>query len=86
MTATFCHIVAALARVQPATEANVRRWVDREPGAEVATSNDGTLVLVLEGPDDAAVVDIMERLRKEPGVLDVQFVYHQIVEAAETPA
>lgn len=87
MTATSCHVVGALARVRPDAEAAVRRWLDREPGAELATSNaDGTLVLVMEGPDDAAVVDIMERLRNEPGVLDVQFVYHQIVEVAETPA
>ncbi|MCC5874552.1 MAG: chaperone NapD [Gammaproteobacteria bacterium] len=87
MTAPSCHVVGAIARVQPASAADVRRWVEREPGAEVATSNEeGTLVLVLEGPDDAAVVDIMERLRNEPGVLDVQFVYHQIVEGAEAPA
>lgn len=87
VTAKACHVVGALARVQPAAEPAVRRWLDRQPGAEIATADgQGTLVLVLEGPDDASLVDLMERLRSEPGVLDLQFVYHRAVEAAEDPA
>lgn len=84
MTATICHVVGALTRVQPAAEAALRQWVAQQAGAEIVTSDaQGTLVLVLEGPDDAAVVDIMEAMREQPGVLDVQFVYHRAVDAPE---
>jgi len=80
------HISSLVVQVRPERVAAVAQALRGLAGLEVyAADPRGKLVLVLETAHERAILDTLERIQREPGVLSANLVYHHM-ESAESLA
>lgn len=81
--ADLVHISSLLIQVRPARLASVSAVLEIWPGLEVhAADLSGRLVVTLESVGERAIVEFLDRIHAEPGVLSANLVYHHIESAA----
>lgn len=78
------HIASLVAHVRPAQLAATRRWLLAQPSTNNAIQIEihaedaqGKLVLVTESEEEKAIVNFLDELRAQPGVLNAALVYHE---------
>lgn len=73
------HISSLVVHCRPPELDGLARAVAELPGAELACSDPaGRAVVVLETPDERAIVAATDRLNRLPGVLSANLVFHRI--------
>lgn len=78
------HISSLVAQVRPQQLESVRARCAAMACVEVHAADErGVLVLVLETRGRREVVEIIDRLRADPSVLNVNMVYHHVESAEE---
>jgi nitrate reductase NapD len=86
-TAGQLHIASLVAYIRPVHFFAVRAWLlqPRENiHAEVHAENDqGKMVIVTESSAEKSIVDFLEDLRNQPGVLNAALVYHEYLSAQD---
>jgi nitrate reductase NapD len=75
------HIASVIVRTRPEHALEIARRLDAPPATEVHAVEDGKIIVVLEADSEHALSDRMDELRREPGVLFVNLVYHQLEQA-----
>jgi nitrate reductase NapD len=75
------HIASCVVYARPEAAERIASSIRDARLAEVhAADHRGRIVIVLEGPGDASIVDAMEAIRLLPGVLAVHLVYQHCEE------
>lgn len=78
------HIASFIVHCWPdyldAVKAEIEKTEGLETGAE---SPDGKLVVLAEGPHQRHLLETVELLESQPGVLECILVYHELMSAAE---
>lgn len=78
------HISSLVVQLQPGQIEPVSQFCRAQPGVDIpAVDPQGKMVLVLETPGQQEIVDFIDRLQNEKGVLSVSMVYHQVESADE---
>ena len=73
------HIVSCVAYVQPELEAAITRAIVDTGLAEVPrTDRCGRLVVLIEAPTSAGVLDVMDAIRALEGVLAIHLAYQHV--------
>jgi nitrate reductase NapD len=76
--ATHLHIVSFIAHLRPEKMAELKDWISRSGKLEIHAENaQGKLVLVTESNDEQAIVQLLDELRAQAGVLNAALVYHE---------
>jgi nitrate reductase NapD len=70
------HIASFIVQALPDSLAGVAAIVRSLPAAEIAASEGGKLIVLIEAPTSRGVMDVVDALRALPGVLAVNLVYH----------
>lgn len=70
------HLASLVVRCRPADAHALVAHLDALSGTEVAAHADGRLVVVIEGADEAALVERLEAVRALDGVLAANLVFH----------
>lgn len=83
---TQLHIASLIAHVRQEQLALVREWLLQQPqqgiGIEIhAESPLGKLVIVTESSEEKAIVNLLDELREQKGVLNAALVYHEYLSA-----
>lgn len=85
--ATHLHIASLIAHVRPEKMASLKQWIASAGQLEIhAESEQGKLVLVTESNAEQAIVQILDELRAQPGVLNAALVYHEQIALDELAA
>lgn len=78
------HIASLVAHVRPEQLAATRSWLLAQPSTGKAIQIEihaedvqGKLVLVTESEEEKAIVNFLDELRAQPGVLNAALVYHE---------
>lgn len=87
------HIASYIVHVRPEEKAALLEFIRSnralecragdEDGAEGSENAEGKLVLVAEAPDQGRILDDMDALEQQPGVLACTLVYHEVMTRAE---
>lgn len=78
------HISSLVVQLQPERIADIGRHCQAHSGVEVhATDPRGKMVLVLETPGQQEIVEFIDWLQQQKGVLSVSLVYHHVESADE---
>lgn len=78
------HIASFIVHCWPDHLAAVKAQVERTEGLETgAESPEGKLVVIAEGPHQRQLLETVELLESQPGVLECILVYHELMSAAE---
>lgn len=87
------HIASYIVQVRPEKKAALLEYILSNPaleclagGAEDTQEMEGTegkLVLVAEAPDQGRILDDMDALEQQPGVLACTLVYHEVMTRTE---
>ncbi|MDR5899317.1 chaperone NapD [Halomonas vilamensis] len=78
------HIVSFIVHVKPDALAATVQWLAEQPNCDIRGEDEaGKLVVVAENNDEKALLQLMETVRDQPGVLDAALVYHEVL-AADT--
>lgn len=82
------HIASLIAHVRPEYLALLRAWIQEQTHPEIhveihAESPLGKWVLVTESPYEKAIVNFLDDLRAQPGVLNAALVYHEYLSAQD---
>lgn len=84
LTAADLHIASLVAHVRPEYLVAVKAWLVLQPSIEIhAESPQGKLVLVMESTHEKAIVEFLDALRAQTGVLNAALVYHEVIAAHE---
>lgn len=77
------HISSLLIQIRPVQLASVKAVLETWPGLELhAADLSGRLIVTLETAGERAIVEFLDRIHSEPGVLSANLVYHHIESAA----
>lgn len=76
------HIASLVAHVRPEQLAVIRDWIAQQPQHPIhveihAENSQGKLVLVTESVEETAIVNFLDELRCQTGVLNAALVYHE---------
>lgn len=76
------HIASLVAHVRPERLIAVREWVTQHPHQDIhieihAENAQGKFVLVTESTEEKAIVNFLDELRAQSGVLNAALVYHE---------
>ena len=84
------HIASLIAHVRPEQLAAIRNWLLAQASIhnsihiEIHTEDmQGKLVLVTESEAEKAIVNFLDDLRAQPGVLNAALVYHEYLSAQD---
>lgn len=84
------HIASLIAHVRPEQLAAIRNWLLAQASIhnsihiEIHAENaQGKLVLVTESEAEKAIVNFLDDLRAQPGVLNAALVYHEYLSAQD---
>jgi nitrate reductase NapD len=78
------HIASFIVHCWPDYLAAVKSQIDKAEGLEIgAESPDGKLVVIAEGPHQRRLLETVELLESQPGVLECILVYHELMSATE---
>ncbi|WP_420566393.1 chaperone NapD [Thalassobaculum sp.] len=74
-----CHIASLLLQCRPGALEALAATIGAEPGVEVPIAHPpGTLIAVLESPDQGTIADLAHRFTGLSGVLSCNLVFHGI--------
>jgi nitrate reductase NapD len=83
-SASELHIASFIVHCWPDHLAAIKSLIERTEGLETgAESPDGKLVVIAEGPHQQRLLETVELLESQPGVLECILVYHELMSAAE---
>ncbi len=76
------HIASLIAHVRPEKISCVREWINQQPQNPIlieihAETEQGKFVIVTESAEDKAIVNFLDELRAQVGVLNAALVYHE---------
>src|SRR6187551_1017084 len=72
------HIASLIAHVRPEKMPSLKHWLAGFTHIEIhAESAQGKLVLVTESDDEQEILQILDNLRAQEGVLNAALVYHE---------
>jgi len=81
------HIASLIAHAKPEQVSDLRTWLlapHHHIHIEIYAENaQGKLVLVTESEEEKAIVDFLDELRGQPGVLNAALVYHEYLSAQD---
>lgn len=82
------HIASLIAHVRPDQLVGVRHWLSGLPDTVIRTeihaeSAQGKLVIVTESEQEKAIVNFLDELRAQPGVVNAALVYHEYLSAQD---
>lgn len=78
------HIASFIVHCWPDHLETIKARVNRTEGLETgAESPEGKLVVIAEGPHQQRLLETVELLESQPGVLECILVYHELMSAAE---
>jgi nitrate reductase NapD len=77
------HIAGLLVRARPEKAAELAARIGARPDHEVHAVADGKVIVVLEAASERLLADRMDELRREPDVLLVNLVFHQVDDEPE---
>lgn len=85
---THLHVASLIAHVRPEQMSQLKGWITTSPHQiEIHAENlQGKLVLVTESDCEQAIVQILDELRAQTGVLNAALVYHEQIALAELAA
>ncbi|AFU98331.1 chaperone NapD [Simiduia agarivorans] len=70
------HIASLIVQCLPAAQAPLKLLIESHPGAEVGAEASGKLVVVIEATHTQQIMDFIDRVQLEAGVLSATLVYH----------
>lgn len=74
------HIASVIVHVQPFALNVVRHWLEKIAGVEIhAVSEQGKFVVVIEATQEQVILDLIDNVITQPGVLNAALVYHEIL-------
>lgn len=78
------HIASLIAHVRPTSVAEVAAWLQGQPRVEIhAQSPEGKFAIVMESDHEQSVLELLDTLGQQPGVLSTALIYHEIIEGEE---
>lgn len=82
------HIASLIAYVRPELLTTVRGWILQQPQQHIqleihAESPQGKIVIVTESAEEKAIVDFLDELRAQTGVLNAALVYHEYLSSQD---
>ncbi|KPP98062.1 chaperone NapD [Marinobacter sp. HL-58] len=78
------HIASFIVHCWPDHLDAIKAQIDQTEGLETgAESPEGKLVVIAEGPHQQRLLETVELLESQPGVLECILVYHELMSAAE---
>lgn len=84
---THLHIASFIAHVRPEKMASLKVWLTDMQQMEIHAENEqGKLVLVTESNNEQHILQLLDELRAQPGVLNAALVYHEQIALAELAA
>lgn len=82
--ATGYHITSLFVLSRPTSRHEVASAIAQMPGAEVhAVTEEGKLVITLEGAAQRTIIDCIDAINALPGVISASLIYHQFDESEE---
>jgi nitrate reductase NapD len=72
------HIASVIVRTRPEIAAAFAHRIAAMPDTEVYAVENGKIIAVLEAESGSVLADRIEELRRDPWVLFVNLVYHQM--------
>lgn len=84
---THLHIASFIAHVRPEKMTLLKVWLAHMQQMEIHAENEqGKLVLVTESNNEQHILQLLDELRAQPGVLNAALVYHEQIALAELAA
>lgn len=78
------HIASVAVQVRPHNLTRIKQWLGDFPGAEIhAEDARGKLVVVLEAEAEKTILNLLDGLGAQTGVLNAALVYHEILSGHE---
>lgn len=78
------HIASLILHVRPENLGALKLWLADVEAIEIHAENDqGKLVLVTESDNEQRILQILDELRAQPGVLNAALVYHEQIALSE---
>ncbi|MEG0006700.1 MAG: chaperone NapD [Aeromonas sp.] len=78
------HVSSLVVLTQPPLRHELAQQIATLEGAEIhAVSDEGKLVVTLEGPSQRPIMDAIDAIQAMPGVLSAALIYHQFDESDE---
>lgn len=78
------HVTSIVVHTQPNRLDSVSAWLAQQPGTEVYGHDaQGKLVVVIESHNSQDVLDVIDNVQLQPGVLNAALVYHELVPPEE---
>lgn len=82
------HVASMVAHVRPAYLVMFHEWLSKQVNENIqveihAESEQGKVVIVTESGAEKAIVDFLDDLRDQPGVLNAVLVYHEYLSAED---
>lgn len=72
------HIASLIVRARLEVSLDLASRIALKPGAEVHAVEGGKIIVVVESPSERGLADFMDELRRDPDVLMVSLVFHQM--------
>ncbi len=74
------HIASLFIQVRPETMPDLLTWLNDMPDLDVyAAEPNGRLIVVLETSHQRRILDRIDRLQEQPGVLGCSLIYHEVL-------
>lgn len=78
------HVASFIVHVRPAAIEDIAAWLTQQPRVEIYTrSEEGKFAVVMESDHEHAVLELLDRLTEQPGVLNAALIYHEIIDGEE---
>lgn len=78
------HIASIVVHTRPDMLESVSAWLTQQAGTEIyGRDAQGKLVVVIESDDSQTVLDVIDNVQLQPGVLNAALVYHELVPPEE---
>lgn len=78
------HIASFIVHCWPDHMETIKSLIEQSEGLETgAESPEGKLVVIAEGPHQQRLLETVELLESQPGVLECILVYHELMSSAE---
>ena len=70
------HIASMIVQCLPAAQSTLKLLIESHDGAEVGAESEGKMVVLLEATDSHQIIEFIDRIQLEAGVLAANLVYH----------
>jgi len=78
------HVSSLIVHVQPDQLEALKEWLEGHAEIEIrGTDPAGKIVAVMETIGEQPILDVIEKTEAQPGTLNANLVYHEIISAEE---